>query len=250
MPGVKKKGGIVVIDGPDGTGKATTAKLVLELCQTRKPLGAVKFLSESFPNYADFYGRQIRAYLDGDAATLEQRVPAQIRQDPYCASLPYAADRYQTYKKVMKPQLDRGNWYILDRFISSNMAFQGAKITEPRAKEQFLRRLTELEHGYFNLPTPDLVIILTLLEPIRCQRTEGRLRDHLQKSDNLSGKISRHDLHEQDLTYMTQVAVEYKALARKLNWQIVDCVEGNRELTPEEVAEKVYQAILLKLLGN
>jgi len=246
----KKQGGIIVIDGPDGTGKATTAKLVLELCQTRKPLGKVDFLSESFPNYADFFGRQIRAYLDGDQANPELRVPTEIRQDPLLASLPFAADRYQTYQRVMKPQLDQGNWYILDRFISSNMTFQGAKIADPTEKATFQHRLAQLEHGYFNLPKPELVIILSLSEPIRRRRTEQRLLEHLQQNGELTGKISRHDLHEQNLDYMAKVALEYTALAKKFGWQIVNCVEGIRELTPIEVAEKVYQVTLPTLLGN
>ncbi len=250
MSKLKRQGGIIVIDGPDGTGKSTTIKLVLELCRRRKPLGPTKFLSEGFPNYADFYGKQVRSYLDGDQASEERRVPSEIRQDPYCASLPYAADRYRTYTKVMKAKLDSGGWFILDRYISSNMAFQGAKIANQKEKRLFVGRLIQLEHGYFNLPKPDLVIILSLSETVRKKRTDLRQLNHLKKGGGQIGQFSKHDLHEQDLVYMAKVAAQYKALTKQFGWQNVDCLDNGRELTPTEVAERVYQVIRHRLLGN
>ncbi|MEK7548332.1 MAG: hypothetical protein AAB499_00310 [Patescibacteria group bacterium] len=232
-----RKGKIIVIDGADGTGKATTTQLVLMLLQQRKPLGQAKVLTESFPNYREFHGRQVRAYLSGDEAEAAVWVPPEIRADPYCASLPYAADRYRTYINRMQPQLSLGNWYLLDRYSSSNMAHMGAKLTSVPERNRFIKRLGYLENSYFQLPKPDLVLILNLPEEIRVRRTEKRRDSTRAPADD----------HEQNLSYMAKVAQEYRRLADKFGWTIVEGVEDGRELTKEEMADRIFQRVVCYL---
>lgn len=236
-------GGIIVIDGPDGVGKATTTALVLELLQERKPLGGCLVLTESFPDYGSFFGTQVRNYLSGDDAEDQVRVPVEIRSDPRCASLPYAADRYWAFATKIWPQLNAGNWYVFDRYIVSNLAHQGAKIKNPAERDRFLEKLSLLEHGFFGLPTPNLTVILSLPETIRQQRVASRrVREVLE-----TGEKPSTDIHEQDDRYMASVAVEYRRLASRHGWSTVELVANGRELSPDEVAEKVYDVIVTKL---
>lgn len=228
-----KKGKIIVIDGADGTGKATATASVLKLLRDRKPLGEVAFLTESFPNYHDFYGRQVRAYLAGDEADGLVLVPPEIRVDPYCAALPFAADRYRTYIERMRSQLEKGSWYLLDRYYTSNMAHMATRLDSLTQRDQFINRLGKLEIGYFGLPKPSLVIVLDLPEEIRNARVRGR-----------HGASPRTDIHEQNLHYMAKVAEEYRRLAGKFGWTVVEGVVDGRALTKKEIAERVYDAIV------
>jgi len=237
----KQPGGIVVIDGADGTGKATTTKIVLRLLQERAAQDKLVWFTESFPNYSSYYGQQIRNYLDGDEASVQVRVPKEIRDDPYCASLAYAADRYVTFQR-MKRAIAKGGWYLLDRYISSNMAHQGAKIAKPRERADFYVRLQMLEHSYFNLPEARLTVVLNLPESIRRARVEERRAAY--STDRL-GRIGQTDIHEQDDGYMAAVAKEYGRLARDLNdWRPVECAVDNIQLPQEEIAQLVLAQIL------
>jgi dTMP kinase len=239
-------GKIIVIDGVDGTGKATTTRKVIALLKGSKIFGETKILTTSFPNYNSFYGQQIRAYLDGDAAQEIVRFPTEIRANPLLASWPYAADRYIVYHTVMKDELSRGSWFIFDRFTQSNMAHQSAKLPSVE-RDEFLSRLHQLEHGYLGLPVPDYVFILSLPEIIR----ERRVRERLAKAlaDNkLGGQISSTDIHEQNLVYMAEVAGVYEQLAASNNWDLIHCATNNAEYTPEEIAGVIYKKIIRKFL--
>lgn len=159
------KGKIIAIDGPDGTGKATTTKLLLELLNSRKPFGNTEFLTASFPDYSGFFGKQVRHYLDGDTAHDLVLVPAEVRNDPLLASWPYAADRYTTYQSIIQ-KIEEGNWFILDRYVQSNMAHQGAKIVNLNDRDRFCEKVEMLEHGYLGLPRADITVVLLLREDI------------------------------------------------------------------------------------
>ncbi|HUD21151.1 MAG TPA: hypothetical protein VMQ44_03745 [Candidatus Saccharimonadales bacterium] len=234
------QGGIIVIDGPDGTGKATTTRLVLEMLNASQSLGGKKFLSASFPNYREYFGQLVRNYLDGDSADEIVRVPAKIRDNPLLASWPYAADRYETYHEVMRPQIEKGTWFLLDRYICSNLAHQGAKIDDEDERHKFGLKTMLLEHGYLGLPEANLTIILNLPEEIRRARVIAR---RAQVADN-RGQVGQADIHEQNDAYMTAVAAEYLQLAEANSWIVVGCTAGDVELTPEQVATKVYETIV------
>lgn len=238
------KGKIIVIDGPDGVGKATTTKKVLDLFATRKPLGDVLYTSQSFPNYDKFYGRQVRNYLNGDDAHELVRMPEHIRVDPVCASLAYAADRYVTYKHEILPKLEEGACYILDRYYTSNMAHQGGRFETPEERNTYFKRLLLLETKYFGIPFPDAVIILTLPEEIRQARTENRRQAVISTGASQTGQVSKTDLHEQSTDHMRRAAEQYRKLAKKFKWPLVDGYENGQELNPDQMAEKAYTAIL------
>lgn len=232
-------GKIVVIEGPDGCGKGTVSKLVLAKFNTDKPFG-VTAVSCSFPNYNDFFGKQVRAYLDGDAAHELIRVPADVRPDPLLASLPYAADRYKTFRDELYPVLKSGRWLILDRYEQSNTAHQGAKIEDLEERDEFQLRLEVLEHAYFQVPNANLVVLLDLPDEIRETRTSKRRAEEA----GASHKVGHTDIHEQNKSYMAEVAHEYRRLAAKNDWPVVQGVEDGRELTPEEVADRAYNLIV------
>ena len=239
-------GEIIVIDGPDGTGKDETTKRVRILANERKPFSNLEVLTQSFPRYKSFYGKLIRAYLDGDEAHELLRVPDDVRLDPICASAMYALDRHRTYQEIMKPNMDKGHWYLCDRYYTSNMGHQGSRMNTMEERLAFFERLMWLEEGYCQLPRPKVVVILDLPEEVRRDRTERR-RKKAEDDNALDGKVAKTDIHEQSPEHMRRASDTYRQMAEHFNWPLINGVENGRELTPDEMAEKVYGAILKQL---
>lgn len=243
---MEQLGGIIVIEGSDGTGKETVTKNVVRLLNERQLFGNLAVLTQSFPNYQEFYGRQVRHYLNGDAAPEIVRVPEDIRLDPICASAPYAMDRYWTYQTVMKSALEDGHWFVCDRYYTSNMGHQGSRMESLKERVAFFDRLMRLELEYCQLPQPAAVIILDLPEELRQARIELR-RTAAETAGTIGGQVGKADIHEQDPEHMRRAAAVYQQMAFHFGWPLVSGVEDGRELTEAEMTEKVYDAILQQL---
>ena len=114
-PIVKKKkakpGRFIVLDGPDGVGKTTHAKM---LCAELEKRGlVVKALRE--PG-GTALGESIRALL------LDQ---TKIYIDPLAEAFLFQAARAQLIREVIRPALERGEWIVCDRFTLSTLVYQG-----------------------------------------------------------------------------------------------------------------------------
>lgn len=116
-----KKGKLIVIDGTDGSGKATQVKLLVK--RLKKSGRKVKAID--FPQYYDnFFGKTIGECLIGENGNW-------AKINPRIASVLYAADRWESSKKVKK-WLKGGYFVIADRHASSNQIHQGGKVLETK----------------------------------------------------------------------------------------------------------------------
>src|SRR3989344_53264 len=144
-----KKGKLVVVDGIDGSGKATQVGLLAE----RFRQSGIRFKTIDFPRYYDnFFGRMIGSYLSGIYGDF-------IKVDPRLASVLYAADRFEASKDIRK-WVESGYVVIADRYVSANQIHQGGKIKDKKARREFLKWLDEMEYDIFQIPKPNLVIYL------------------------------------------------------------------------------------------
>src|SRR3989344_5328339 len=143
-----KKGKLIVIEGADGSGKATqTALLKAYLEQKNYPVETI-----DFPRYwGSFHGKTIARYLKGEFGGVDS-------VNPYLISLAYSLDR-ATAKREMNTWLREGKIVLANRYATSNMAHQAAKLPE-RKREHFLNWLMELEYKVNKIPKEDLVIYL------------------------------------------------------------------------------------------
>ena len=124
------KGKLIVIEGLDGSGKATQAKrLAAALQQLGKRVREI-----SFPDYDSDSSALVKMYLSGVFGTQPGDVNA------FAASSFYAVDRYAGMKQDWGPFYDAGGILIADRYTTSNAVHQCCKLP----KAQWDDRIREL----------------------------------------------------------------------------------------------------------
>ena len=230
----KKKGKLIVIDGIDGSGKATQVNLL----EKRLKKEGFKVKTIDFPRYYDnFFGKFIGECLSGKHGDF-------IKTNPRVVSVLYAADRFESSDKIKK-WIDEGFWVIADRYVSANQIHQGGKIRDSRERRRFLEWLEEMEHGVFKIPYPDLVIFLDVT--LEISEKWLRRKDAQKAKKYLKGK---KDLAENDLEYLGNSRNTALSLERRnKNWKKVVCYKKDECLSPEEVAEKVF-GVIQKEVGS
>ena len=85
-------GKLIVIDGTDGSGKATQIKILEEKLKRKN----INFKKVSFPSYDSPSSSLVKMYLSGEFGKDAKEI------SPYIASTFYAVDRYATYKKELE----------------------------------------------------------------------------------------------------------------------------------------------------
>ena len=100
------RGTLIVIEGLDGSGKATQAKLLFESLQQR----GKNVRQVSFPDYDSDSSALVKMYLAGDFGSDPGDVNA------YAASTFFAVDRYASFKKNWRDFYENGGIVIADRY--------------------------------------------------------------------------------------------------------------------------------------
>lgn len=215
------QGKLIVIDGADGSGKKTHARLLSE--RLRAEGRYVETLD--FPRYTDnFFGKFIRECLDGKHGDF-------MSVNPRVASALYAADRYESSARLIE-WLEGGAIVILDRYVSANMLHQGAKITDEEELTEFLSWLDHMEHEVFRIPRPHLIVHLDVPYSVR------RI---LVQNDN-----TRFSLDLSELDEAHQIASEECArrlVAQSNDWRTIVCTEGAKLRPIDEIHEEMYQLV-------
>lgn len=224
----QKQGMLIVIDGLDGSGKATQQKLLLKSLQ--KLDYKVKVID--FPQYYDnFMGKFLGECLIGEHGDW-------ISLDPYIASTIYAVDRFESKDKITQ-WLEQGYVVIADRYTTSNQLYQGAKITDIKKQKKLLRWLDHLEHEIFKLPRPDLVIYLDIPVDVSIRLSAKHNPD---KKSYSNGKL---DIHEGNLELQEKVRRNaLKFITKQGNWEIINCMNKNELMSVEDIAQKVLNKVL------
>jgi dTMP kinase len=167
---------LITIEGVDGAGKTT---LVAGLSAALEERGPVVVLRE--PGGVEVSER-IRELLKDPSLSI----------DPRAEALLYAAARAQLVAEQLRPLLDAGTTVLLDRFVDSSLAYQGAArglgVEEIRALNDF---------GTGGL-TPDRTLLLRIDPERGLARISGRPADRLE---------------QEDLSFFAAIAQAYDALA-------------------------------------
>ena len=223
-------GRFIVIDGNDGSGKATQARLLSE----RFAREGIKSEKIDFPRYQDqFFGKLIAECLAGEHGDF-------VHLDPKIASTLYALDRLEA-TPMIKEWLQEGKIVISDRFTSANMIHQAGKIEDEEDRILFLAWLKQMEHDVLGVPTPDAVIYLDVPTEVSL-----KLLQEKREAKNLTLSSDR-DTVEEDRQYLERSHASARALvASEENWHLISCMEGESMRTPEDIHEEVH-ALVTKL---
>jgi dTMP kinase len=219
-----KKNILIVLEGGDGSGKATQSKLLLEYLKTK---GKVSYFD--FPQY----GKTVFGDLTGRA--LKGEYGDFLNMSPYFSSLPYMLDRAAAKDKIINA-LKKGN-VVCNRYTTSNIGFQSAKLKR-KEREEMIRFLERGEYEEIGLPRPDVVLYLDVPRSVA-----SALVSKKEKREYL-GAGGAKDQHENDLTYQERVAEMYREFAHKRKgWHIVSCAKNGHILPVLTIHKKILLAI-------
>lgn len=212
------KGKLIVIEGTDCSGKQTQTD---ELVKNLKNMG-LKAISFSFPNYASPTGEIIGEYYLGknNNSLFKEGIE---NVDPKISSLYYAADRAYNIN-IIKKYLESDYIVILNRYVESNMAFQGGKIKDIKKRHMLYEWLDNLEFVLLDLPRPDMVLFLYLPYEQVCI---------LKKS---KGKPVN-----ENLLHMAEIA--YFELSNIYDYQKINCLKDNKLRSIEDISKEILNKV-------
>jgi dTMP kinase len=218
------KGLFLCIEGGDGSGKSTQHELLAAHIEKEgHPL-----LHVNFPRYGQPSAELVELYLHGGFGD-----PTKI--DSRLASLPYAIDRLAASPEI-QAALDAGTLVLAGRFSASNMAHQGAKFTGKAERLKFFTWLHNLEHVIMKIPEPDYHFVLHLPAKIALER--------ITKRDDGTATGKKMDGHE-TLDFQERSEQTYLDLAETFpeRFGIIECMDGSRARTAEEIHEEVWAKV-------
>ncbi|MDP1883988.1 MAG: deoxynucleoside kinase [Candidatus Moranbacteria bacterium] len=223
-----REGKFIVIDGTDGSGKATQAKLLVSKLRKNK----FKVKTIDFPRYyKNFFGKFIGECLAGGYGDF-------LALNPRIASVLYAADRFESSKEIQK-WLAEGNIVIADRYVSSNQIHQGGKIKNEKDRKDFLKWLEKMEFGIFAIPKPDAVIYLDVPVEITQKLLIGEEGGY--KKRYLKG---RKDAAENDIAHLQDArASAIKLIRKNNNWQRINCVKNGELMPIGEINDMIWNKV-------
>lgn len=181
------RGKFITLEGPEGSGKSTQAKKLIqrlaergiEAIYTREPGGTM-------------LGEAIRNILQHNQAGETPCERAEL--------LLFEASRNQLVEKVIRPNLEKGIWVICDRFMDSTTAYQGYGRGLPVEEIQAINRFT------VNGLSPDLTLLLDLDVATGFERIAQR---HLARGE------SADRFEQEERSFHERVRAGYLKLAQK-----------------------------------
>lgn len=210
-----KPGFFITLEGIDGCGKSTQARLLTE------------FLSGA--------GHEVILTREPGGTPLAEEIrniiltPGKEPLDPMSEILLYTASRAQHVNNLIKPAIAGGKIVICERFVDSSLAYQGYGLGWDLA---IIREINRIAIGDFN---PDLTFLLDVNMDLSLRRVKNR--------SNFSNiKIDR--IESRDIVFQQQVVEGFRKLAQQESRIIlVDAV--NKSINEIHMQLKEYLAIRL-----
>lgn len=217
------RGTLIVLEGTDGSGKATQAKLLLRELADR----GVNCREIDFPRYGSPFAEPANLYLHGALGGRPGDVNA------CAASVMFAVDRFASYKEDWGGFYEAGGVVVANRYTTSNAVHQASKL-RPEERRSFLDWLFDLEYRRLGLPEPDRVLYLDMPT-----EAANRLMRRREAETNTAA-----DIHEQDGEYLRRCRECAGEIARTQGWAVVNCAGDGVPRTPEDIHREVLAIVL------
>lgn len=229
---VPHNGKLFVIEGPDGSGKETQTRLLLNRLQEE---GYEKVIHVAFPNYDSFSSTLLKKYLEGYYANQYSDTSNMIFVKQM--SMMYAVDRVSTFieevhdGKSLITLLSEGYTILCDRYTTSNIMHQSANLINPLHVSDFIRWIEEQEYFHLGLPEPDDVIFLDVPPEGSIANLKKRYNDE-----------PREDILE-NIEHQTRLHSVKDRVIRMCGWSKIDCYQNGTMLPIETIHEDIYSHI-------
>ena len=124
---------------------------------------------------------------------------------------------------------------IFDRYIPSNVAHQGAKLSGVERSE-FIEWIEQIEYAIYKMPRLNLAILLDLpADYAQKLIAEKQARSYTEKVA---------DLQEADQTYLANVREVYLQLAEEnQHWQKIQCLQKETLRSIEESSDEIWSYV-------
>jgi dTMP kinase len=165
-----------------------------------KKLKSHKCMKFDFPDYSTPVGKEIKQFLDGN-----RKYPDEVKM------ILLSANRWEK-KAEIERLIAKGTTIIMNRYYQSNLVYGMSKGLK-------LSWLLALDDG---LPKADLVIIIDIKTKTLINRSKNGIIDTFEKDLKLLGKVKKN----------------YRILAKKFNWRII-----NGENSVNDVNSEVLQIV-------
>ena len=165
----KFKGKFIVLDGPDGCGKSSQATLLKEWLESQ--------------------GVSVELFRDPGGTAIGEKIrhillnPEHIAMTTSTEVMLYMAARVQLWHEKISPALQQKKTVILDRWLSSNCAYQGY------AGEFGTCNIIKIAQDCLEKPWPDLTIILDVDLKTASTRLNAQLDRMEQKGNEYHEKV-------------------------------------------------------------
>jgi len=221
------RGRLIVVEGTDCSGKETQTRLIEEKLKAN----GRNVKRYSFPMYDTPTGKIVGGPYLGKSYICDGWFNEGAPNVNYkVASLYYAADRLYNIGKITC-DLENGIDIILDRYIYSNMAHQGGKITDKDERYKMYKWLEELEFNLLSLPHPDIKIFLHMPTDYSHILKKSREKDEIM------------DQHEADENHLKNAENAYLEISELYGFKKVECVKNNEIRTIEDINNEVFEDI-------
>ncbi len=230
------KGKLIAIEGTDASGKETQARLLVERLK-REKIASEKL---SFPMYNTPTGKIIGACYLGKEELCNDLfkepegwfLEGASNVDALTACGLFAIDRRYNRDKI-KGLLELGVNVILDRYVDSNMAHQGGKISDKEERLKLFEKLEILEYQIYEIPKPNFTIFLYVPYQVALELKKKRKE--------------KADQHESNIDHLINAEKTYLELKELHNYITINCVNNNQMRTIEDINEEIY-GIVRKLV--
>lgn len=219
-------GKIIVFEGScDGIGKSTQYELLFKKMKN----DGKETSKHHFPSYNTYQGVAIEKYLKGDYGQPDQL-------SPYFINSLYANDRAVTWYTELKNLYEKGNVILLDRYTTSSLIYQSAFIEDNNEKKKFIDYVVDFEYKKIGIKEPDSVIFLHAPFDL-----VTKMRSERKQNDGIA-----NDVYEKDLLLMKKVYESAMFIANYLSWDMIQCNEGNKMRSIEDIHNEIYDLVKRK----
>lgn len=215
-------GKFIVIEGLDGSGKATQTEILKKAFASKGK--RVKKLT--FPDYDNPSSALVKMYLDREFGENPDDVNA------YAAAAFYTVDRIASYLKFWKEDYENGTVILADRYATSNIIYQMSKLPENQW-DSYIDFQENFEYDKIKVPKPDMVIYLDVEPDVSQKLLSGRY----------SGDESKKDLHEKNVNFLLQCRKSALYAVEKLGWKKISCTENGEMRSVEDISRDILKII-------